>query len=880
MVIEKASDRIYIALATMVALTAAAAELSAQGHRVATNQVVIETQRHWENWVFPAGTVNFQNGAVQPRSLQRNTNAVVDIVDFLRLNTPDRIKKDPEDITLIDAVESGSNSADAYLAIDGDPATYWEPEPVPEGIDLQALWWYNLDLGRFVFTKKIVLKFVDEDLGDPFLLFDVLVSDGRKPGASPLSATPNYTPVMRLLKENKSQRLFEIDLTGANQEIGSQGLRFIQLVINGTHDDRGREVTAAEYNELSVNDRGVIEYYKYLLDGGQLLVDQEVYEKLSEDKRAGIRHFRRERPRLAEIEVWGEGDEILNGTVYRGGHMFTTEPGVALGPFIDGKRESSSRIVWGIGGWRGGTTEINNRELFFDLGTFFWIDTHRIAYGGRWFSGFGDYRVEVSDGSLAPDGSLEWTRILDRDQSAQLSAISGDQVGTSTQQGVEGNAFAPVQGRFFRMQWTVADYGAAADLAEIQLYGEGFLPRLTIESDLIRLGGSRNLQSIEWDAATPPGTEVQIQTQTGNELGEVLHYFKKDGTEVTEGQYNKLLSLFKGEIIPEEVAGNDWSDWSEPYSLPAGSAITSPSPREFLKVRATLVSEDPDAAATLRSIRLNFVDPVAQGLIGEVVPFQVDSLGVEQPFSLYIRPDFNRSDSGFDELLLVSPSDMQLNFAGLYAGREADFVAGGDLTGLQLADAAVGQVGADSLLLRFPQIRPNDDVELLRLDFSTALFSTGAVLRASLQNSGSEVWAWQRVDAGNAFSMAEGNTTTLVGAVGNMQLLREVSVQPPAFSPNGDGINDEAVFVFTVVRVSDDSPAEVEVYDLSGQRVRKLVEERAVSTGQRALAWDGRNDMGGVVPPGIYFARLRVATEVDGAGIDNAEVLRTISVAY
>ena len=202
------------------------------------------------------------------------------------------------------------------------------------------------------------------------------------------------------------------------------------------------------------------------------------------------------------------------------------------------------------------------------------------------------------------------------------------------------------------------------------------------------------------------------------------------------------------------------------------------------------------------------------------------------------------------------------------------------MTGLQLADAAVGQVGSDSLLLRFPQIRPNNDVELLRLDFSTALFSTGAVLRASLQNSGREVWAWQRVDAGNAFSMAEGNTTPLVGAVGNMQLLREVSVQPPAFSPNGDGINDEAVFVFTVVRVSDDSPAEVEVYDLSGQRVRKLVEERAVSTGQRALVWDGRNDMGGVVPPGIYFARLRVATEVDGAGIDNAEVLRTISVAY
>ena len=219
MVVEKVSRRILIALVAGATLAGAVVESSAQGHRVATNQVVIETQRHWENWVFPSGTLNVENGAVQPKSMRRNTNAVVDIVDFLRLNTPDRIKKEPQDITLADAVTTGSNPADAYMAIDGDPITYWEPEPVPPGIDLPAQWWFNLDLGRFVFANKIVLKFVDEDLGDPFLLFDVLVSDGRKPSLAPLSATPNYSTVMRLLQENKSQRLFEIDLTAANARV-------------------------------------------------------------------------------------------------------------------------------------------------------------------------------------------------------------------------------------------------------------------------------------------------------------------------------------------------------------------------------------------------------------------------------------------------------------------------------------------------------------------------------------------------------------------------------------------------------------------------------------------------------------------------------------
>ena len=38
-----------------------------------------------------------------------------------------------------------------------------------------------MDLGRVVFINKIALKFVEEGMGDPFLLFDVLVSDGQKP---------------------------------------------------------------------------------------------------------------------------------------------------------------------------------------------------------------------------------------------------------------------------------------------------------------------------------------------------------------------------------------------------------------------------------------------------------------------------------------------------------------------------------------------------------------------------------------------------------------------------------------------------------------------------------------------------------------------------
>ena len=117
-------------------------------------------------------------------------------------------------------------------------------------------------------------------------------------------------------------------------------------------------------------------------------------------------------------------------------------------------------------------------------------------------------------------------------------------------------------------------------------------------------------------------------------------------------------------------------------------------------------------------------------------------------------------------------------------------------------------------------------------------------------------------------------------SVGQARLIREVVVRPPAFSPNGDGINDEAAFEFKVVRVGDNSPAEVWVHDLAGRLVRRLSEPRKISTGQHVLRWDGRDQVGEAVPPGIYYARLRVATETDGAGIENVGVLRTVSVVY
>ncbi len=836
--------------------------LAQAGHRIdrRANQVVVEAD-HWQRWEFAPGTIEVSPlGEVRPNRVRKNTNAALDIVDFLRHNPPDYLsKKEPEAIALLDAIQGGSNRAGVVAALDGDLTTYWEPDPVAEHVDMSSQWWFTVDLGRVVFIDKIALKFVEEGMGDPFLLFDVLVSDGQKPVQAIGGSSLEFFPVLQTLKPNKSQRTFAVELDPVGLDQRRAVARFVQVVVQASDFGRGREVSPAEYDQLPAEDRGIVEYRKRQVDGREIAVKREVYEALDPQRQGAIRYFRRERPRLAELEVWTQGDDLASGALRRNGSISTTVPG-SINPqlMIDGDVTS----VEGLS-----LFNIENRledELFIDLGSFFWIHSHRMSFTEYTL---GNYRLEFSDGSREVDGGLKWTTAMRREQVKR---------GVAGALNVDGNDFDPIKGRFFRLVFEVEHVRlpnrSASRLSEIQLFGEGFLPEVQLESDLIRLGGSRNLVALEWDAHAPSGTEVQLQTRTGDTLGEILHYFKKDGTEISETAYNKLLSIFRGEIVAEEVAGADWEPWSTPYDDPAGSPITSPSPREFLKVRATLRSASPDVAASLSGLRLRFAEPVARRLLGEVVPSQVERLGVEAPFAVYVRPEFDPGDGGFNELLLEAPAGMELTYRELLGSAD-----GADFSPLA---AAVLAASADRVHLSFAPLGPESEVAVLRIDFAGRLFSRGGPLKVQLRRGEDGEGIWQRVDRGEAVETVGRNRLLVVGQPHQHSIFADLAIEPAVLTPNGDGVNDAVALRFSVVLVEGSPRVEATIYDLEGRLVHQLGEQRDFAAGMYELRWDGRDEQGTLAPPGVYLIHLRLDANTSGADLRREELVRTLVVAY
>ena len=820
-----------------------------QAYLLRGNQIVVES-RHLKSWEYPVGTVEFPApaGAARPHFVARDIDAARDIVEHLRRHPPPGVEA--KDIDFRHAVRAGTNAAGVANLVDGDPATYWQPDPDQPLRD----WWFELDLGRVVSATRILLTFVDEDLGDPFLQYTLLTSDGERPEQG-LRDVRSFVVAYASPGANKSRRTFDIEVKPSGDardpEWRGDEIRYVQLVVTESDSVRGAEVSGAVYDALEPARRGTVDYYKKVADGS-IRVEREVYEAIDPRLRGEVRYFRRELPRLAGMEVRTIGENIALG--------LTARRGVAL------KIETDTTAVTGLVDGLYETTVVTTvrtpalRFFYFDLGAWYWVDRVQMFFQNKGFQGpITEYEIRTSDGSLTPDGTLAWTS----------QALGG-------RDGMDYHAkeFAPTVARYISIPYYRGMAGGQADTREMQFYGEGYQPRVSLTSPLIALDGARTLSSVEWEGETPPGTSIALRSRTGNQLVDVLRYFEKDGGEITEEQYDKLNKFQKKEIeiVTEQVAGGDWSDWSEEYES-SGAPVTSPSPRQYLMLQAWLTTDGPRQAASLQSIRLNFLDPLARQIRGELEPALVSGLGAADTLSLFVKADFLRNGPGMDQIRLYA-SGVDLDFQLLRMGRESQWDSG---PVVELGPSAVELVpaGPDSLWVRLDSA-VGAEVDLIEVRFTSTLFRPGASLQAELGNS-AEADRWQRVDPGDATDLASSQGMLLRAPLEDRRLMGPLTISAPVLTPNGDGVNDETRIEFSVLRLGGQRAVRTRLYDLGGGLVREWEERRSLASGSYEVRWSGVDRKGRLVPPGTYLLEIEVEADAEAAG---RRAHRSIHVAY
>ena len=820
-----------------------------EGYRLLSNQIRIDRPEHWQAWAAPTGVqVVRADGAVEPRFLPREIEVVQDAPEFTYINP--FVSED----TLQGGIHAvGTNWSQALFALDGDPTTYWEPQRT----NSLEEWFLEIDLGRAVIAQRVVLRFVAAGQGDPFLKFRVMASDGLRWGQG-RDQRRRFFRVGLETKPNKDQREYVFGIAPDRQvPEGVEGeiVQFLRVDVLDTDGPRAEEVSEETYAFLAEEDRGVIDYFRVTAAGREILVAERDYFDLPGEERGPVRYYRHERPRLAEVEVYSLGQNVVQLTqseIERG----ADERGFDFlfrSIFSDGLYSSGFNVpIY--------DPVADEGQLKIDLGAKYWLDRIKLLAPADEMPPLA-YQLRISDGALSPNGERVWTTFGERRNLSGYQHLDE----TFPLQEVQ---FIEVRHLEYNPDEQVEGY-----LSEIQAYGEGFVSEVEMTSPFIPLDRPRLFSVVEWEGEQPPGTRIEVRTRSGEEIVEVPHYYAPTGREISKEMWEVLSENRRPPVVIEQVAGPSWSSWSEGYEA-SGVPFKSPSPRAFVQVQVGLRSREPLRAARIRDLRLRFEPPLVDKMVGEIWPVWQVEPGVEQDFVLYLRPEFAAGNPGFDRLRLRSSSAAPIELLSVRSGGDTALRVG---AGQELWPGALvveqGAEGGVELVFPEPVFRGNPTYEI---KFRTKVFLQSTTFTVELERA-SQPGRVQLVSDGDASSLISSQSLVVVSDLERTRLLKDVAAVPGVFTPNGDGINDHTGIELSIFHLEGAKQLRVVIYDLSGRRVRDLSRIIEYPSGARRIKWDGRDESGAVVSPGIYLVRVGFVADSGAAG---THATRLVHVAY
>lgn len=413
--------------------------------------------------------------------------------------------------------------------------------------------------------------------------------------------------------------------------------------------------------------------------------------------------------------------------------------------------------------------------------------------------------------------------------------------------------------RFLQLRTLSRD---AFALSEFEIYGEGFVPNSSYLSQLHEFAeGPVNFGRLLITAALlRRGSEIQanaatarIQVRSGAD-DTPLTYFRRDRengteTEVSESEYKSLIVYEQG---PVREDGDNWSPWSAPVRIDASGILAVPldlpSPRQYLQFH-TFFSGEPTQAIQLDQLTVEYSVPLVEQAMGELAlasnPAPLAGVvrvpaGVETTFVYDIRARFNAAtQEGFKGVRLASFPPPR--FVGLEIGSPLTAV---------VPDSLVLQ--EDGFVVYFPPVTDQNN-STLRMTIKATLFEYTTRIDSWLV--GVKGGLPHPVLAGNA--SGEIQTSSLEVQAASTKPGVSLELSSAVFTPNGDRVNDTVEFSYLLTQFSSQILVRLEVYDLSGRRVKTFLDGEQ-ATGKYEQLWDGSDEQGERVAPGIYMCLLVV----------------------
>ena len=531
-------------------------------------------------------------------------------------------------------------------------------------------------------------------------------------------------------------------------------------------------------------------------------------------------------------------------------------------PIFDG---DSTTAYLGDGDWGGDYGVIKNKVIIFDLGGVFNLQRVHLYPRERFKNErfIENFIIGINDGDPLKDGFREYSvgwrgAVVDFDVVREFKGNTESDIDLPMPE-------EPIRRILFEAP---ANVRGIWEIAEFEIYGNGYAPEARYVSNIIDLGGAASLGGLNWVGKTDPGAAVALTMRSGDDDGPNVYWrytfrgdeisrFDEKGKGLTLANYEKLNKGQKAGITHDT---ENWDFWSPAYDFGLESGeLEGNKPRRFLQFRADFESTRESSG------RLDYLEfavslpPVASEVVAEIEPTE-SGAGEVTPFSYRLLPRFQADDLGFDTIEIETPV-------------RAEGVDGVRIGGMEVAFEELWRE-ADGFAVRIPRVDLQSTDELIEVDFRSAIFEFGTVFGGRVADSERPHEVHQAVTPGDADPQLDGNRLSVALTEVGQKAIHAVRFGSSVLTPNGDGVNDGLEIEYDLLNLHGQVPVVIDLFDLSGRRVAEVYRGVAAS-GRFFVGWDGRNGSEELLPPGLYLLRLEVETD---EGIDTRNQI--ISLAY